>query len=472
MHVTVPCKPRPNNVTVLSRARHGPLLACRIDSERLVPAVFRHSPFSSRRLAWLLLFAALLARPALAQRSPSAPAPVATATASHPRPFYETPYERRPDFDTLVALGRSLFSDRALSASGRVSCASCHDPAHAYGPPNHLPVQLGGPALDLPGIRAVPSLTYHQGIPAFQEHFFDNDGNDSEDQGPTGGLDWDGRADSGHEQAAGPLLSSFEMANTDPTSVVARLKASRDAPAMREAFGRHVFDDPKLAWNGLLLALEVFQQSPADFYPFNSKYDAFLRGQVKLSPQEMRGLEVFNGKDRGNCASCHISAIKRGAFPQFTDFGLIAIGVPRNRAIPANAKAGFRDLGACGPLRTDLRAHDDECGRFRTPSLRNVATRGVFFHNGVYASLEDAVRFYALRDSDPLRVYGKGGEFDDLPKKYQANLNQEVPFGAKPGDKPTMTAAEIADVVAFLKTLTDGYAVPRKDSVAANLKTR
>jgi cytochrome c peroxidase len=445
-----------------SHGCHMRSLGCAVGSNRLEPPVPRLSQFPLR-FARLLLPASIIALAALSPASRSAPATsVAAAPTSVPRSFYETPYERKPDFKTLVALGRALFSDRALSASGRVSCASCHAPSHAYGPPNKLPVQLGGPGLTLPGIRAVPSLTYHQAIPNFQEHFFDNDGNDSEDQGPTGGLDWDGRADSGHEQAAGPLLSPFEMANTDMPSVVARLKASPDAAAMRATFGVHVLDDPKLAWNGLLLALEVFQQSPADFYPYSSKYDAYLRGQVKLSTQEMRGLDVFNGKARGNCAACHISVVRRGAFPQFTDFGLIAIGVPRNRAIPANAKAGFRDLGACGPLRTDLQAQDDYCGLFRTPSLRNVATRGVFFHNGVYTKLEDAVRFYALRDSDPKRIYGKGRQFDDLPKKYQDNLNQETPFGAKPGDKPTMTEAEIADVVAFLKTLTDGYVVPAR----------
>ena len=386
------------------------------------------------------------------------------APASHaaPRSFYETPYERQPDFATLVTLGRALFADRTLSASGRVSCATCHDPAHAYGPAGNRPVQFGGASLALPGLRAVPSLTYRQGVPSFQAHYFDNDGNDSEDQGPAGGLDWDGRADSGHEQAAGPLLSSFEMANADAAAVVRRLKASANAAAMRAAFGPHVLDDPSLAWNGLLLALEVFQQSPADFYPFDSKYDAYLRGQVKLSAQEMRGLEAFNGKARGNCAACHVSTIKRGAFPQFTDFGLIAIGVPRNRAIPANADPDFRDEGACGPLRTDLRGHDEYCGLFRTPSLRNVATRGVFFHNGVYTTLADAVRFYALRDSAPQRIYGKGHRHDDLRRKHQANLNQEAPFGAKPGDRPTLSEAEIADVVAFLKTLTDGYVAPAR----------
>jgi cytochrome c peroxidase len=395
---------------------------------------------------------------------PSRPASTAT-------PFYETPFERKPDVKTLTALGRSLFADPTLSASGRMACASCHDPAHAYGPANHRAVQLGGPAQTLPGLRAVPSLKYHQAIPPFSEHYFDNDGNDSEDQGPTGGLGWDGRADSAHEQAAAPLLSPFEMANASTQAVVTRLESSRNADAMREAFGPHVFDDPKRAWNALVLALEVFQQSPVDFYPYDSKYDASLRGTARLSPAEARGLAVFNDAKKGNCASCHLSTIKRGAFPQFTDSGLIAIGVPRNPAIPANAQPDYRDLGACGPLRVDLKGRDEYCGLFRAPSLRNVALRGVFFHNGVYTRLEDAVRFYALRDTAPQRIYGRdaGGRerrFDDLPQKYQGHVNKDVPFGGKPGDKPSLTEAEIADVVAFLKTLTDGYVAPKGSGVA------
>ncbi len=425
----------------------------------------RRSPTSSV-LACLL---SCVAVGAIAAPAPSFPASAAAAKAPS---FYETPFERRPDFKTMVELGRSLFSDKTLSASGRVSCASCHDPAHAYGPPGHLPVQMGGPLMNQPGLRAVPSLTYHQSIPNFQEHFFDNDGNDSEDQGPTGGLDWDGRADSGHEQAAGPLLSSFEMANVDRDSVVARLRSSPHASAMREAFGPHLLDNPKQAWNALLLVLEVFEQNPADFYPFSSKFDAYLRAKASLTPQEMRGLSVFNDATKGNCAACHLSQIKRGAYPQFTDFGLIAIGVPRNPAIPTNATSAYRDLGMCGPLRTDLKGLDEYCGRFRTPSLRNVATRGVFFHNGVYTTLEDAVRFYAVRDSDPKRIYGAGRarRFADLPEKYRDNLNVEAPFGANAGAKASMTASEIADVVAFLKTLTDGYVGPTPPGLAGARK--
>jgi len=416
---------------------------------------------SLAKLTLLILFLAAAALAHWVRASTATPAPPAAEV-----PFYATKFEQRPDVKTLTTLGRALFSDPSLSTSGAMSCATCHDPAHAYGPANHLAVQRGGADGTLPGLRAVPSLKYRQAIPPFSERFFDNDGNDAVDQGPTGGFDWDGRADSVHEQAAGPLLSPFEMGNASRAAVLARLRASPNAAALRAAFGAHLFDEPQRAWNALVLSLEVFQQSPQDFYPYDSKYDAFLRGKATLTPQEARGRAVFDDARKGNCASCHVSTVKRGAFPQFTDDGLIAIGVPRNPAIPANAQPGFRDLGACGPLRTDLKARDDYCGRFRTPSLRNVALRGVFFHNGVYTRLADAVRFYALRDAEPARIYGKG-RYDDLPAKYQGNLNIEAPFGGRRGDKPRMTDAEIADVVAFLGTLTDGYVAPAAGPAAA-----
>jgi len=96
-----------------------------------------------------------------------------------------------------------------------------------------------------------------------------------------------------------------------------------------------------------------------------------------LSVQELRGLAAFNDPEKGNCARCHPSALHKGAFPQFTDFGFAAIGAPRNAAIPANADRGYYDLGVCGPLRTDLKDRHEYCGLFRTPSLRNAARRRV-----------------------------------------------------------------------------------------------
>ncbi|RXZ33357.1 cytochrome-c peroxidase [Oxalobacteraceae bacterium CAVE-383] len=365
--------------------------------------------------------------------------------------------------ESLTQLGHVLFFDPALSASGKQSCASCHDPDHAFGPPNDLSVQFGGRDMKRPGTRAVPSLRYAQTTPPFSEHFHDDDGDDSVDAGPTGGRNWDGRVDSAHDQARIPLLSPHEMANAGPAEVVAKVKRAAYAPQFRAAFGDGIFDNTDRAFEAVLTALEVFQESPADFYPYTSKYDAFLRGQATLSRQELRGLAWFNDPEKGNCASCHISEVApNGAFPQFTDYGLIAVGVPRNRKIAANANPRYFDFGVCGPDRTDLAGKEEYCGLFKTPTLRNVALRHSFFHNGVFHSLKQVMEFYAQRDTNPEKWYprrrdGSIKKFDDLLPQHYANVNVDPPFDRKPGEQPALNAAEIEDVIAFLKTLTDGW---------------
>jgi cytochrome c peroxidase len=107
-------------------------------------------------------------------------------------------------------LGKQLFFDKSLSASGTMSCATCHDPAHAYGPSNGLSVQLGGPGMNRTGTRAVPSLRYKEYTPPFADLLDNPDGISA--PGPGGGLTWDGRAPTLAEQARVPLLSSVEMA--------------------------------------------------------------------------------------------------------------------------------------------------------------------------------------------------------------------------------------------------------------------
>jgi cytochrome c peroxidase len=149
-----------------------------------------------------------------------------------------------------------------------------------------------------------------------------------------------------------------------------------------------------------------------------------------------------------------------GTPSQFTDFGLLALGVPRNPAIPANKSPNYHDLGVCGPEREDLANHPGYCGLFLSPTLRNVATRGSFFHNGVFHSLKQVVELYATRDISPEKWYpgnpdGSIDKFDDLPKRYDANINTGPRFGRHPGDQPALTDAEIDDIVAFLGTLTD-----------------
>jgi cytochrome c peroxidase len=377
-------------------------------------------------------------------------------------PFYGASFEKPVRAAALAAVGRDLFFDTSLSASGRLACASCHGPSHAFGPADDRPVERGGANIALPGVRAVPSLTYTQNIPPFTEHFFESEGDDSADQGPAGGRTWDGRAQSAHDQARLPLLSPFEMANASPEAVAVKVARAAYAADFRAAFGEHVFADPALAFKGVLLALETYQQDPSAFYPYTSKYDEYLKGRATLTPQELRGLAAFDDPARGNCARCHPSAVAGGALPQFTDFGYAAIGAPRNLAIPANADRRYFDLGLCGPLRTDLAERPEYCGRFRTPSLRNAAIRRVFFHNGVFHRLEDVVRFYAERDTDPGKWYPRAADgqvlkFDDLPAEYRRNVEREPPLDRRAGGKPAMSEADIRDIVAFLNTLTDGF---------------
>ena len=315
------------------------------------------------------------------------------------------------------------------------------------------------------GLRAVPSLRYLQATPQFTEHYYDSDdeGDASVDNGPTGGLTWDGRVDRGRDQARLPLLSRSEMANDSPAAVVARVRKSSYGGMLRGAFGAAIFADPEKAFDGIVQALEAFEQRHGEFYPYSSKYDHYLAGNVKLTAQEARGLALFNDPAKGNCAHCHISAPGRdGTPPQFTDYGLAALGVPRNMNIPANADPAFYDLGLCGPLRTDLRERPEYCGMFKSPTLRNVAMRQSFFHNGVFHTLKQVLEFYVERDTNPERWYSRDKDgavrkFDDLPSAYHANVNIEPPFDRHVGDQPALCEQEMDDIIAFLQTLNDGY---------------
>jgi cytochrome c peroxidase len=110
-----------------------------------------------------------------------------------------------------------------------------------------------------------------------------------------------------------------------------------------------------------------------------------------------------------------------------------------------------------------MRADTQYCGLFLTPTLRNVATRHVFFHDGIHRSLQQLLDFYNFRDVDPARIYpraadGSVEQFNDVPQRYRANVDVvDPPFNRKPGERPAMTATDERDIIAFLNTLTDGY---------------
>ncbi len=137
--------------------------------------------------------------------------------------------------------------------------------------------------------------------------------------------------------------------------------------------------------------------------------------------------------------------------------------MPRNDAIPANDDPNYFDLGLCGPARDDLATSRDLCGAFKVPTLRNIAVTAPYFHNGRFATLTEALKFYVRRDTNPEEWYpidaaGQVQNFNDLPTEFVANVNvTEVPYNRGLGDTPALSSAEIADVIAFLETLTDGF---------------
>ncbi|MBC7602049.1 MAG: c-type cytochrome [Ramlibacter sp.] len=352
-----------------------------------------------------------------------------------------------------AALGESIFFDASLSASGRQSCASCHSADNTHAPANDFAVQLGGILSDQQGRRSSPSINYLSFNTPFH---FEADGT------PIGGFFWDGRATSLKDQAGSPLLGSIEMANENKADAVVKLARARYAADFRRVFGADIFDRPDDAFDRLTLALQQYQREDVGFRPFSSKYDEFLRGKATLAEPELRGLALFNNPAKGNCAACHLSAKSAdGSFPLFTDFTYDNLGVPRNPAIARNGDPSYFDLGLCE--RPELAQRKDLCGAFKVPSLRNVAQRKSFFHNGHFSSLKDVVTFYVQRDTNPEKWYPKNADggiakFNDLPPQYRANVNtSEAPYNRQLGASPALTDAEVDDVVAFLKALTDGY---------------
>jgi cytochrome c peroxidase len=141
----------------------------------------------------------------------------------------------------------------------------------------------------------------------------------------------------------------------------------------------------------------------------------------------------------------------------FTDYGYDAVAVPRNRDLPGNRSAASFDLGLCERKNKTTPSNDKRwCSSFRTPSLRNVAVRDSFGHNGIFKTLREVVVFYARRAVAPDLVYPPGQRFDDVPPRYRGNVNIYSPiYNKREGSPPPMNDEDIDAVVAFLGTLTD-----------------
>jgi cytochrome c peroxidase len=297
-------------------------------------------------------------------------------------------------------------------------------------------------------------VLYMKYVPAF--HFALED-DDDVNPAAFGGLSWSGRADSVAEFSRLPLLDPDEMNNASEADIAGKARAADYASDLAALFPG-ALDNPSATVQALGDALQAYLTSDA-MAPFSSRFDDYLRGTAKLSDLEMRGLAAFKSAEKGACDGCHrfVETSRRTERSLFTNFGFDAVAVPRNREVPANRDPHYSDLGLCERKQTAVPSSAPQwCASFRTPSLRNVAVRRRFMHNGAFTNLRDVVAFYATRSSTPSRWYPPGGKFDDVPQRYRANVNvASLPYNRAEGDKPALDDEDIDAIVAFLGTLTD-----------------
>ena len=366
---------------------------------------------------------------------------------------------------TLLELGRLIFNDKALSTSGKMACATCHDPAfgHASNPALGATIAGGTDGLQ-PGQRNVPTLGYLRFVGPLGVNLAEAE--------VYGGLNWDGNANSFLEQAQRPFLSNHEMGNVTPDAFLAKLSKASYFSRFESFFGKEIASKPAKALEASAAAVAEFQAADPSFASFDSKFDSVQAGKALFSVQEARGFAWFSDPAKGNCAACHVPTPVSAFIPAlFTDFGYDNVGVPRNMDIAANRNPDHFDLGVCKSTLGSIIDLTSLCGAFRAPTLRNITKTAPYFHNGKFATLKEVLEFYVTRDLDPARWYpSKSGVvnlYDDVPLAYKSNVNTEVaPYDRKLGDAPALTATEIDDILVFLKTLDDGWK-PALGTVAA-----
>ncbi len=381
------------------------------------------------------------------------------------------------ELNPMEELGKALFFDSKLSSPNNQSCAACHaDSVGFTGPTAGLNLKgavYHGAMRQRFGNRKPPTSAYAGESPVF--HY------DAAEGLFVGGMFWDGRAtgwvtgDPLADQAMGPFLNPVEQ-NLPSEAVACQIVASsKYAPLYLQVFGAPIdcssydTDGHLFAYKNFARAMAAYERS-AEVNPASSKFDAVMAGQATFTPQEESGWELFNGKAK--CVLCHPA-------PLFTDFTYDNLGVPKNPdnpfyrmdtvfvdGQPINPEgAAFVDPGLGGFLSSlpetwfsdqgldKSVAVAENLGKHKVPTLRNVDRRPgpgfvkAYMHNGVHKSLEEVVAFYSQRDA----MIASGLVVPEVAE----NMNEE-----ELGDLG-LTAAEDADLVAFLKTLSDGYKLPK-----------
>jgi len=377
--------------------------------------------------------------------------------------------------DTPAELGRLLFFDATLSQPPGQSCAACHNPAVGWTGPDSL-INATGAAYEGAvhgrfGNRKPPSAAYAAFSPSF--HF------DAEEDHFEGGNFWDGRATGWllgsptAEQAQGPFLNPVEQNLAGFDEVVDKVCSGAYGDRFRAFFGDGACVNKVNGYNAIAQALATFEAS-AEVNAFSSKYDYYLKDPKRfpLTEQEKLGLELFDREDKGNCAACHPSRPgPNGEPPLFTDFTYDNLGVARNPDNPWYEMDAFNpqgnawvDEGLGGFLKTVPRfaGHATEnLGKQKVPTLRNVDLRPgedfikAYMHNGAQKSLKEVVHFYNTRDIKPkcetIEEARPGKNCWPAPEVAQ-NVNTEELGNLG------LTPEEEAAIVAFMKTLSDGWA--------------
>lgn len=372
-------------------------------------------------------------------------------------------------------LGKRLFEDTNLSLHRNQACITCHSlaavPGTAPTPGFVDPVNVAtGSAVSTGSVAGrfgrlnAPSAGYAAFSPPFYW--------DEAEKHYVGGQFWNGRAATLAEQAREPILDPAEMAMPSAWAVVTRLQENPDYVKqfaavygldLKSIAGRDGVPASAtppagvpVAYDRLAQAIAAFEKSRI-FNRFTSKYDFVLAGKTRLSKLEQWGLELFES-DKSKCADCHPSQPGKAANgaqqpPLFTDFTYDNLGVPRNVNIPGNPAP---DPGLAGhPQIAGGQQAGNELGKHKVMGLRNIAVTAPYGHNGVFRTLEEIVHFYNTRDTKPAVCRdnndpGFGNSCWPAPE-IRANLNTEELGNLKLG------ADEEAALVAFMKTLTDGY---------------
>ena len=372
-----------------------------------------------------------------------------------------------PPLTDKERLGKFIFEDMNLSLNQNQSCATCHAPGAGWTGPDatinaHGAVYEGSKPGEF-GDRKPPSSAYATQSPVLHV---------DEKEVFVGGNFWDGRATGERlgspaaEQALGPFLNPKEQALETPDDVVTRVCASSYASLFMTVWGADACSD-KDAYDYIGLSIAAYEASP-EVNAFTAKYDWSMQGKAKLTQLERRGFALFQGK--GKCSKCHVS---EGRMPLFTDYTYDNLGIPKNPENPVYlSNPGFIDPGLGGYLatRSDYEDYADaNKGKHKVPTLRNVDLRPspdvikAYGHNGYFKSLEGIVHFYNTRDVLPEcpSIHQSTGKSYTEAQALDANCWPAPEVAANLNTRELgnlgLSADEEAAIVAFLKTLSDGY---------------